>query len=150
MFINHGETLRSFDEMFGPYYCCIVQEIWLRQIQALGENVTWLSRCSVGKMWSYNKIMIFCPYSIPIIQANMMNAKTLMLVSRKELERVFDCLKNPAKDHRIKSWPWIWLMTSNHLFDLPTVFFFQNDPNEKMNMNLSCSVYYTDTLWAAI
>ena len=102
------------------------------------------SETRVGKMWSCNKIMMFCPYSIHIIQANLMNTKTLMLVFGKSLERVFDYLKKPAKEHGTKycSWPWIWYMTSNHLFDLSTVFFFQMNPNEKMNMNLSWSVYY--------
>ena len=100
-----------------------------------------LQKHRVGKMWSCNKIMFFCPYSIHIIQANLMNTKTSMLVFGKSLEGVFDYLKKTGKEHGTKYWPWIWYLTSNHLFDLSTVFFFQKNPNEKMNMNLSWSVY---------
>ena len=42
--------------------------------------------------------MIFCPYFIPIIQANLMNIKTLMFAFGKALERVFDYLKKQQKN----------------------------------------------------
>ena len=42
--------------------------------------------------------MNFCPYSINIIQANLINTKTLMLVFGKSLERVFDYLKKLEKN----------------------------------------------------